>query len=80
MNQLKSVYNIPFLYSYSHPIHTCLSMIASNVFHLSQKIIIDLKRVKQCSLIVAHQNVPITFIHTEIFGARFLLIGSKEII
>ena len=32
MNQLKSVYNIPFLDSYSHPIHTCLSMIASNVF------------------------------------------------
>ena len=31
MNQLKSVYNIPFLDSYSHPIHTCLSMIASNV-------------------------------------------------
>ena len=30
MNQLKSVYNIPFLNSYSHPIHTCLSMIASN--------------------------------------------------
>ena len=30
MNQLKSVYNIPFLDSYSHPIHTCLSMIASN--------------------------------------------------
>ena len=29
-NQLKSVYNIPFLDSYSHPIHTCLSMIASN--------------------------------------------------
>ena len=30
MNQLKSVYNIPFLDSYSHPIHTYLS-IASNV-------------------------------------------------
>ena len=30
MNQLKSAYNIPFLGSYSHPIHTCLSMIASN--------------------------------------------------
>ena len=30
MNQLKSVYNIPFLDSYSHPIHTCLSMIAIN--------------------------------------------------
>ena len=30
MNRLKSVYNIPFLDSYSHPIHTCLSMIASN--------------------------------------------------
>ena len=30
MHQLKSVYNIPFLDSYSHPIHTCLSMIASN--------------------------------------------------
>ena len=30
MNQLKSVYNIPFLDSYSHPIHTCLSMISSN--------------------------------------------------
>ena len=31
MNQLKSVYNIPFLDSYSHPIDTCLSMIASYV-------------------------------------------------
>ena len=30
MNQLKFVYNIQFLDSYSHPIHTCLSMIASN--------------------------------------------------
>ena len=30
MNQLKSVYSIPFLDSYSHPIHTCLSMISSN--------------------------------------------------
>ena len=30
MNQLKSVYNIPLLDSYSHPIHTCLSMITSN--------------------------------------------------
>ena len=30
MNQLKSVYNIPFLDPNSHPIHTCLSMIASN--------------------------------------------------
>ena len=30
MNQLNSVYNVPFLVSYSHPIHTCLSMIASN--------------------------------------------------
>ena len=30
MNQLISVYNIQFLDSYSHPIHTCLSMIASN--------------------------------------------------
>ena len=28
MNQLKSVYNIPFLDSYSHPKHTYLSMIA----------------------------------------------------
>ena len=30
MNQLKSVYSIPFLDSYSHPIHTRLSIIASN--------------------------------------------------
>ena len=30
MIQLKSVYNIPFLGSHSHPTHTCLSMIASN--------------------------------------------------
>ena len=30
MNQLKSVYNIPFWDAHSHPIHTCLSMIASN--------------------------------------------------
>ena len=26
MNQLKSVYNIPFLDSYSHTMHTCLSI------------------------------------------------------
>ena len=39
------------------------------------------------SLVVARQNVPITFIHSETtlsywidFGARFLLIGSREII
>ena len=31
MNQLKSIYNIPFLDSYSHPVHSCLSMIASNM-------------------------------------------------
>ena len=31
MNQLKSGYNIPFLDSSSHPIHTCLSMIANNL-------------------------------------------------
>ena len=31
MNQLKSVYNSPFKSSYSHPIHTCLATIASNV-------------------------------------------------
>ena len=31
MNQLKSVYNIPFLDSYPHHIHTCLSIIGSNV-------------------------------------------------
>ena len=30
MNQLKSVYNIQFLDSYSHLKHTRLSMIASN--------------------------------------------------
>ena len=29
--QLKSVYNSPFKDSHSHPIHTCLSEIASNV-------------------------------------------------
>ena len=34
MNQLKSVYSIPFLDSYSHPIYTCLSMIASNESHV----------------------------------------------
>ena len=34
MNQLKCVYNIPFLDSYSHPIHTCLSMIANTVVML----------------------------------------------
>ena len=34
MNQLKSVYNIPFLDLYPHPIHTCLSMIASNVLQI----------------------------------------------
>ena len=30
MNQLKSLYNILFGDSYSHPVHTCLSMIVSN--------------------------------------------------
>ena len=32
MHQLKSIYNSPFKDSYSHPIHTCFPMIASNVF------------------------------------------------
>ena len=32
MYQLKSSYNSPFKDSYSHPIHTCFAMIASNVF------------------------------------------------
>ena len=31
MHQLKSIYNSPFKDSYSHPIHTCFPMIASNV-------------------------------------------------
>ena len=30
VNQLKSIYNSPFKSSHSHPIHTCLSTIASN--------------------------------------------------
>ena len=30
IHQLKSVYNSPFKDSHSHPIHTCLSVIASN--------------------------------------------------
>ena len=30
MNQLKSIYNNPFKNSHSHPIHTCLAIIASN--------------------------------------------------
>ena len=30
MHQLKSLYNSPFKNSYSHPIHTCFPMIASN--------------------------------------------------
>ena len=30
MYQLKSLYNSPFKNSYSHPIHTCFAMIASN--------------------------------------------------
>ena len=30
MHQLKSSYNSPFKDSYSHPIHTCFVMIASN--------------------------------------------------
>ena len=30
MNQLKFLYNSPFKNSYSHPIHTCFPMIASN--------------------------------------------------
>ena len=32
MHQLKSIYNSPFKDSYSHPIHTCFAMIASNGF------------------------------------------------
>ena len=32
MNQLKSIYNSPFKSYHSHPIHTCLATIASNVF------------------------------------------------
>ena len=31
MHQLKSLYNSPFKESYSHSIHTCFPMIASNV-------------------------------------------------
>ena len=31
VNQLKSLYKSPFKNSYSHPIHTCFLMIASNV-------------------------------------------------
>ena len=34
MHQLKSVNNSPFKDSYSHPIRTCLSVIASNVILL----------------------------------------------
>ena len=30
MNQLKSIYNSPFKDLYSHPIHTCFPIIASN--------------------------------------------------
>ena len=30
MNQLKSINNRPFKDSYSHPIHICFAMIASN--------------------------------------------------
>ena len=30
MDQLKSIYNSPFNYSYSQPIHTCFPIIASN--------------------------------------------------
>ena len=32
MNQLKSIYNSPFKNSYSHPIHTCFPISASNGF------------------------------------------------
>ena len=31
MNRLKSIYNSLFKDSHSHPIHTCLPIIASNV-------------------------------------------------
>ena len=34
IHQLKFVYNSPFKDSHSHPIHTCLSVIASNVADL----------------------------------------------
>ena len=30
MDHLKSIYNIPFKDSYSHPIRTCFGIIASN--------------------------------------------------
>ena len=30
MNQTKFIYNSPFKDSYSHPIHTCFPIIASN--------------------------------------------------
>ena len=30
MNQLKSIYNIPFKDSHSHPVHICFPIIASN--------------------------------------------------
>ena len=32
MHQLKSIYNSLFKDSHSHPLHTCFTMIASNVF------------------------------------------------
>ena len=46
MNELKSVYNIPFLDSYSHLIHTCLSMIASCcdlTFRANSELILNLE-------------------------------------
>ena len=48
MNQLKSVYNIPFLDSYSNPIHTCLSMIASNEVKYSSSEVIAFSGSEQC--------------------------------
>ena len=35
MHQLNSIYNSPFTDKHSHPIHTCLSVIASNEFWLN---------------------------------------------
>ena len=39
MHQLESIYNSPFKDSYSHPVHTCFAMIASNAAHLHREIV-----------------------------------------
>ena len=46
MHQLKSIYNSPFKDSYSHPIHTCFAMIASNETHYCCECIVNLFELK----------------------------------